>query len=357
MTPPATTALLASGDRLTWDLPAALEASEPPEARGLTRDAVRMMVARRADLSVEHSTFTLLPTFLEPGDVVVVNTSGTIPAAVDARAEDGSELVVHFSTHLGGAGWVVEPRRIAGRSTERWPGPVPWRVLSLPGGASLVLEAPYGEPDRLWRARLDLPGDERALTWLAVHGRPIRYGYVERPWPIAMYQNVYVTEPGSAEMPSAGRPFTPDVVTRLVAKGVTVAPVVLHTGVASLEADELPYPERVRVPPATADHVNAAHRAGRRVVAVGTTAVRALESAADRRGRARPVDGWTDLVVTPARGVRVVDGLLTGWHEPASSHLLMLEAIAGRPLLEESYRAALAEGYRWHEFGDVHLIL
>ena len=355
MTPATSAPALGGADRLTWDLPGALEASEPPEARGLTRDAVRMMVARRADGSIEHSTFTLLPSFLEPGDVVVVNTSGTIPAAVDARAEDGTKLVVHLSTHLDGSRWVVEPRRPAGRATERWRGPLPGRRMALAGGASLTLGSPYDQAGRLWSATLAVDG--RALTWLAVHGRPIRYGYVERPWPIAMYQNVYATEPGSAEMPSAGRPFTPDVVTRLVAKGVTVSPVVLHTGVASLEADELPYPERVRVPAATADHVNAAHRSGRRVVAVGTTAVRALETACGRDGVARPFDGWTDLVVAPARGVRLVDGLLTGWHEPASSHLLMLESIAGLPLLEASYEAALAGAYRWHEFGDVHLIL
>jgi S-adenosylmethionine:tRNA ribosyltransferase-isomerase len=200
-----------------------------------------------------------------------------------------------------------------------------------------------------------VPG--RPLSWLAAHGEPIRYRHVPRPWPLATYQNVYATEPGSAEMPSAGRPFTPEVLTRLVAKGVGVTPVVLHTGVASLEADELPYPERLRVPPVTGERVEATRRAGGRVVAVGTTVVRALETAAGPDGRARPVDGWTDLVITPERGVRLVDGLLTGWHEPASSHLLMLEAIAGGELLEASYRHSLAAGYRFHEFGDVHLIL
>jgi len=158
-------------------------------------------------------------------------------------------------------------------------------------------------------------------------------------------------------MPSAGRPFTAEVVTRLVAKGVGVSPVVLHTGVASLEADELPYPEPLRVPAVTAQRVNAAHDAAKRVIAVGTTVVRALETAAGPDGRARPVEGWTDVVVTPERGVRLVDGLLTGWHEPESSHLLLLEAVAGRPLLEASYDAALDEGYRFHEFGDVQLIL
>lgn len=341
--------------RLDFELPPELEASEPPEARGLTRDAVRMLVTTLAAGSVEHTTFSMLPQLLDEGDVVVVNTSGTIPAALDAVDAAGTMVVVHLSTRVDGSTWIVEPRRVDGRVTERWSGVPPRSPLTLTGGGTLALLEPFGDARRLWTARLEVPG--RALTWLTLHGRPIRYGYVERPWPLAMYQNVYVTEPGSAEMPSAGRPFTADIVTRLVAKGVSVAPLVLHTGVASLEADELPYPERFRVPEMTADRVNAARRHGRRVVAVGTTVVRALESAADDVGDVHPRQGWTDLVVTPERGVRAVDGLLTGWHEPASSHLLMLEAVAGRPMLEASYRASLAEGYRWHEFGDVHLIL
>ena len=342
-------------NRLSYELPTALEASEPPEARGLTRDAVRMLVATKSDRSLVPSTFSFLPRFLEPGDALVINTSGTIPAAIDAVAEDGTALVVHLSTQLDDAHWVVEPRRPTGRATERWEGRLPWHQLSLEGGATLTLERPFDPGARLWVASLRL-GD-RTLNWLAAHGRAIRYGYVERAWPIETYQNVYATEPGSAEMPSAGRPFTPEVITRLVAKGVVVAPLVLHTGVASLGADELPYPERVRVPESTADSVNAAHRRGHRVIAVGTTVVRALETSVGADGRAHPYDGWTDLVVSPDRGVRITDGLLTGWHEPASSHLLMLEAIAGLELLADSYRTGLAEGYRWHEFGDVHLIL
>jgi S-adenosylmethionine:tRNA ribosyltransferase-isomerase len=341
--------------RLTFDLPPALEASEPPEARGQARDAVRMMVAHRASGALEHCTFALLPAFLEPGDLVVVNTSGTIPAAVDAVAADGTRLVVHLSTQLTADRWVVELRRPAGRSTERWHGAPPPSPLTLGPDGSLALESPYGDAARLWVAHLSLP--QRTLTWLAAHGRPIRYGYVERPWPLSAYQNVYATEPGSAEMPSAGRPFTPDVITRLVAKGVGVSPLVLHTGVASLEADELPYPEHVNVPVDTADRVNAAHARGHRVVAVGTTVVRALETAVGPDGVVRPFDGWTDLVVTPERGVHAVDGLLTGWHEPEASHLLLLEAVAGHELLVRSYEASLAEGYLWHEFGDVHLIL
>lgn len=343
-------------ERYTYELPGSREASEPPEARGLTRDAVRMLVSYRETGTVLPSSFIFLPRFLDPGDLLVVNTSGTLPAAVDATADDGTRLVLHLSTRLDGDDrWVVEPRRIVGRATARWPGSPPPRRLRLAGGASATLEEPYGEAARLWTATLDL--GMRTLRWLAVHGRPIRYGYVDDPWPIELYQNVYATTPGSAEMPSAGRPFTPEAVTSLVSRGVVVAPVVLHTGVASLEADELPYPERMTVPEATAELVNATRHRGHRVVAVGTTVVRALETAGGTDGRVGAYDGWTDLVISPDRGVRFVDGMITGWHEPASSHLMMLEAIAGRELLRASYETALEQGFLWHEFGDTHLIL
>ena len=341
-------------DRLDFVLPAELEASTPAEARGISRDAVRMMVARRSSDELVHATFAELPRFLDPGDLVVINTSGTLPAAVQGCA-GGVDVAVHLSTQLDDGLWVVEVRRLAGPSTERWTGPAPARKIALPAGGTVRLVERYLDSDRLWVAALELP--QPLLAYLTVHGQPIRYGYVERPWPLATYQNVYATEPGSAEMPSAGRPFTADVLMRLVAKGVGVTPVVLHTGVASLEADETPYPERFRVPAATAERVNAARRDGGRVIAVGTTVVRALESAARTDGRVEARDGWTDLVITPSRGVAVVNGLLTGWHEPEASHLLMLEAIAGRDLLERSYAASLTEGYLWHEFGDVHLIL
>jgi S-adenosylmethionine:tRNA ribosyltransferase-isomerase len=341
-------------DRLSFDLPPALEAGEPPEARGLTRDGVRMLVAERGSGRLVHSTFVLLPTFLDPGDLVVVNTSGVLAAAVAATAADGTPVVVHFSTRLDDGRWVVELRQPVEHTTQRWSGAIVPRDIELGVDATMHLDERYAGSSRLWVATLDLP--QPVLTWLAGHGQPIRYGYVERPWPISMYQNVYVTEPGSAEMPSAGRPFTPEVITRLMAKGIDVAPLVLHTGVASLESTELPYPERVKVPAPTAERVNATRSRGGRVIAVGTTVVRALETAGET-GVVEPFDGWTDLVITPERGVRVVDGLLTGWHEPEASHLLMLEAVGGRELLERSYAASLAEGYLWHEFGDEHLIL
>jgi S-adenosylmethionine:tRNA ribosyltransferase-isomerase len=344
-----------TSERLTYDLPAALEASGPPESRGLTRDAVRMLVAYRGTDSLVPSSFVFLPRFLEAGDLLVINTSGTIPAAIDATDRRGTDLVVHLSTQLDATRWVVEPRRTIGSTTVRWEGGPPASPLRLVDGATMTLDEAYGDRGRLWVATLDL--GQPVLRWLTTHGRPIRYGYVDRPWPIESYQNVYATQPGSAEMPSAGRPFTAEMITRLTAKGVGVAPLVLHTGVASLEADELPYPERVRVPESTAERVNATRRMGHRVVAVGTTVVRALETSVGADGRAHAYDGWTDLVISAERGVALTDGMLTGWHEPASSHLMMLEAVAGRDLLRDSYDAALSEGYRWHEFGDVHLIL
>jgi S-adenosylmethionine:tRNA ribosyltransferase-isomerase len=177
-----------------------------------------------------------------------------------------------------------------------------------------------------------------------------------------MYQTVFVTEMGSAEMPSAGRPFTPELVTRLVASGVQIAPLVLHTGVASLEDHEPPYEEFYRVSPQTAGRVNAARRNGHRIVAVGTTVVRALETVTDEDGTTTAGEGWTSLVITPQRRLRVVNALITGLHEPRSSHLAMLERVVSAAggeerHLEQAYAEARALGYLWHEFGDSHLII
>jgi S-adenosylmethionine:tRNA ribosyltransferase-isomerase len=348
----------------SFRIPLGGEAGTPVELLGdggvLGSDArvdVRLMVARRASIEISHHRFADLGDALDAGDLLVVNTSAVVPAALDARGTDGSDLRLHLSTQQPGGFWVVEPRRPAGPGTERYVGTPPGHLV-LRGGGRAELLAPYPAGTglvRLWLARIDAPGDLGG--YLRAHGQPIRYAHAEAAWPIEAYQSVFSRDPGSAEMPSAARPFTNALVTDLVTRGVVLAPVTLHTGVSSQEAGEPPYAERYEVPPATAALVNAAHADGRRVVAVGTTVVRALESTADEAGRAHPGRGWTELVVTPERGVRVVDGLVTGWHEPESSHLAMLEAIAGRDLLDASYAAAVAEGYRWHEFGDSHLIL
>lgn len=346
-----------------FEVPPELEAGEPAEARGLDRDGVRLMVANRHEERLVHARFRELPRFLRPGDLLVINTSRTLPAALPAATPEGDQLELHMSTRLPRGSWLVELRRAEGSASAPYQGARAGQRIMLPAGGRARLTSPF-EPDdrppggpahRLWVAEVHLP--EQLFGYLARYGHPIRYAHVREAWPLSSYQTVFALEPGSAEMPSAGRAFTPELVTRLVAQGVVMAPVVLHTGVSSQEEGERPYPEFFRVPPATAGLANAVRAWGGRVVAVGTTVVRALESAADESGTVAAWEGWTDLIVTPDLGVRAVDGLLTGWHPAASSHLLLLEAVAGRALLEASYRAAVRERYLWHEFGDLHLVL
>jgi S-adenosylmethionine:tRNA ribosyltransferase-isomerase len=337
-------------------------AHEPPEARGLPRDGVRLLLGRgRRQPVVTDHVFTDLPDLLRPGDLLVFNTSATLPAALDASTEAGDGLVLHLSTELGPDRWVVELRSPRpGGASAPYRDAVAGMRLRLAGGGVAELRAPVSPP-RLWAATLSFPLGS-VLTTLRRHGRPIRYDYVYRDWPLSAYQSVFADDaapagPGSAEMPSAARPFTDALVTRLAVRGVLLAPITLHTGLASPEAHEKPYAERYQVSASTAALVNHVRGSAGRVIAVGTTTVRALESASDEHGVTHPASGWTELVVTPERGVRVVDGLLTGFHEPAASHLAMLAAVAGEPLLRACYQAALDLGYRWHEFGDVNLLL
>jgi S-adenosylmethionine:tRNA ribosyltransferase-isomerase len=342
---------------LAFELPSGLEATAPPETRGVARDAVRLLVADADAETLIHARFHELAQLLAPGDLVVVNVSGTLPAAVPGRHTRGGRAVrVHFSTRapqLDERWRVVELRTPDGLHPAR--GRVGETIAFDGAAAELELVAPYASGSRLMLARI--AGAQTVSELLQRCGEPIRYGYVPHAWPLSDYQNVYATDPGSAEMPSAGRPFTPRLITALVAAGIAVAPITLHTGVSSPERHEPPFPEQYAVPLATAQSVNATRAAGGRVIAVGTTVVRALETAADERGRVAADEGWTGLVIDPQRGVRAVDGLITGWHEPEASHLLMLEAIAGQDLLRRSYDSALAHGYLWHEFGDSHLIL
>ena len=338
------------------DLSTRSQAHEPPEARGLRRDEVRMLVAHRDDGRLEHARFRELPEHLTEGDLVVVNTSATLPAALPAERESGDAVELHLSTEVPGAAaadrlHVVELRRDRAPLGDGAEG----EVLALPGGGSAHLLSRYLGGERLWVAELRLPNP--LITYLSLHGRPISYPYLRGERPLADYQTVFAVHPGSAEMPSAGRAFTPEIVAALVARGIAIAPIALHAGVSSLESGEPPYPERYRVPASTARLVNATGSGGGRVIAVGTTVVRALESAARADGGIEASAGWTRLVITPQRGVMVVDGLLTGWHDPDAPHQDMLEAIGGSELIAAAYRTAAARGYLWHEFGDLNLIV
>jgi S-adenosylmethionine:tRNA ribosyltransferase-isomerase len=349
---------------LKFSLPPELEASEPPEARGLRRDQVRLMVSNYSTDQIQHTNFYDLPNFLERDDVVVINTSRTRNSALLATRADGTLLELHLSTHLADDLWTVEVRSIYDSDkSKHLDDAQAGEKLSLPDDASVTLLGPYisdcvensAPSETVWRAALNIPAPLE--DYLARHGFPIRYNYVKDRWPLPYYQTVYATETGSAEMPSAGRPFTPELLNRLKVKGIKIAPLILHTGISNLESHEPPYKEFYRVPSETAELVNQAHRTGKRIVAVGTTVIRALESLTNREGVTHAGEGWTCLVIEPKRGLRTVNALLTGMHEPEASHLAILETLAGLSHVKTAYDAALQAGYLWHEFGDLHLIL
>lgn len=348
--------LLAHVPLTRFPAPDRATAPAPAEERGLARDEVRLLVARPEGIT--HVRFRDLPDHLTPGDLVVVNNSATVVRELDGRMPGRGQVVAHLATPLPDGSWVVE-LRTAPDATRAVLDAVPDEVVHV-GPVLLTLTEPYpadrssptGHGSRLWRVQVDGDLDEQ----LRQHGRPIAYGYLDRRYPVAAYQSVFGTRPGSAEMPSAGRPFTERVITRLVANGVGVAPVTLHTGVSSQEAGEAPQPEWFEVTGATARQVNATRAGGGRVVAVGTTVTRALESAVDD-GRVIAAQGWTERVISPSDPARIVNGLVTGWHDPQASHLLLVESIAGPQLTQVAYDAAIREHYLWHEFGDSALLL
>ncbi len=351
MSTPAAVAPLAAGQPDEPVSPA------PAESRGLARDGVRLMVATGRGLV--HARFHDLPAYLHPGDLVVVNNSATIAAELDGRWR-GGPVVVHVATRLDEGTWVVELRTAPAASKPVLDAAVGDRVTLAGSTQLLLLEPRAARPRarsgvRLWRVAVE--GDRPLTQQLLRHGRPISYGYLDRRYPLSAYQTVFAHRPGSAEMPSAGRPFTPDLVTRLVARGVLLATVTLHTGVSSQEAGEPPLAERFAVPAATARLVDVTRRGGGRVVAVGTTVTRALESVVLEDGTLTSRSGWTDRVLSPDAPPRVVDGLLTGWHEAGASHLQLVESVAGPTLMRRAYEAARTGEYLWHEFGDTVLFL
>lgn len=339
---------------LTLSLPASSIATAPAEIRGAGRDDIRLMVTHRSSGVIVDDVFADFGSYLRSGDVLVVNTSATIPAAVDVVAENGTRLRAHFAGPAPAGLWQVEVRDITpSGGTEPGPDLAP-QTLRMPPNAVLHLLARSPRTPRLWIAAF--AGEEDVPGYLTRYGGPVRYAGGER-WPIESYQTVFATQPGSAEMPSAGRPFTASLVTRLVSAGVSLVPIVLHAGVSSYEGDETPGEERYEVSASSATVINTLRTSGGRVIAVGTTVVRALESVVDDLGSVHPGQGTTDVIVSPTRPPRAIDGLLTGWHEPRSSHLDLLEALLPRPQLRDVYDEALARGYLWHEFGDLLLVL
>lgn len=342
-------------------LPKTLECTTPTEERRLPRDATRLMISDRSNNKIVHSNFNHIASFLEAGDVLIVNTSATLNAALKTTLPNGREGRVHLSTPLENNDWLVEIRQVVDKDTKRYYDLKSNQTFELEGGGKLELIAPfYNKTDesdhiQLWKVAFILPISTDA--YLAQYGYPIKYFNIDKTYPLSYYQTVFAQHPGSSEMPSAGRAFTPELVTQLVLKGVQIAPILLHTGISSLEVDEAPYPEYFEVSDFSANLINKTKKENKRIIAVGTTAIRAIESAVNSSGQVESKKGMTNLYITPERGLTIVNGMLTGFHEPKASHLLMMEALADKEHLSLGYTAAVEQSYYWHEFGDLHLLL
>lgn len=325
--------------------PVLLDATAPPERRGIARDEVRLLWTERTTGRHSHASFRDLPLILRKGDLLVVNDSATIPAAIRAERVNGEGLMIHVATRIDPRIWMAEPRGIVTSGEE----------LRLPGGGTVVMLAPV-EPEhpRLWYAWFGLP--ETMYAYLTRFGEPIRYGYITQRFPISDYQTVFAREPGSSEMPSAARPFSRRVLNELHEREVELTAITLHCGVASFESPERPSIERYTVSPKAAATINRARNENRRVIAVGTTALRAVESAV-QLGEVVASSGWTDLVIGRECGVAAVDGLLSGFHSSEATHQWILRAFLDSHDLGEAYNEAAQNGYFQHEFGDVHLIV
>jgi S-adenosylmethionine:tRNA ribosyltransferase-isomerase len=342
---------------IQFELPSELSCPLPTEERKIERDEVRLLVTTNHG-EVHHSTFKFLPDWLQKGDVLVVNTSATIPAALPVSLPGKKTGRLHLSTRLTHSKWLIEIREITGNKTKRWHEGEPGMIFQLSSGAYVILEKRFYNNNQwldLWVAELHTP--QPLQSYLELNARPIQYDKLDRLYPLSYYQTFFSVRPGSSEMPSAGRGFTKTLVERLLNKGITFAPVLLHTGVSSLEENEPPYPEYMEIDPLTAAVINNAKTQGRRIIAVGTTAVRAIESSVNDNGDVMPYRGSTELFIDEGYNMKVINGLLTGFHEPHASHLNMLQSIAGFQHIDMAYQEAIQSGYFWHQFGDLHLVL
>lgn len=342
---------------IQFDVPQQLTCPKPTEERNLERDEVRLLVTSKTG-QIVHSTFNHFPSFLQKGDVLVVNTSATVAAALPIKLPGQRQGKLHVSTKLNEQKWLVEIREMTGNKTVRWKEGEEGLVLQLPSNAEVILKQRFYKNRHwlnLWLA--DFNVHQPMAEYLAVNARPIQYEKLDRLYPLSYYQTFFSFHPGSSEMPSAGRGFTTGVIERLLKKGVVIAPVILHTGVSSLEENETPYPEYMEIDPVTASIINSAKSQGRRIIAVGTTCIRAIETAVNDEGIVKPYRGNTELFIDENYNMKIIDGLLTGFHEPRASHLNMLQSISGFEQINMAYKEAIKAGYYWHQFGDLHLIV
>ena len=340
---------------LQFELPPELEAHEPPELRGLRRDHVRLMVLPRFEGDAIHTKFDALGDFLQAGDLIVVNNSRTLPALLPARDESGDEVEVRLAHRQSEDLWdalVLKGRTHVGR---------PGMQLDFGQNLTAQIMGQNAELPFLWQVQFDRCCSE-LLDLIYRIGFPIRYNYVLGELPLDLYQTVYAAEPGSVEMVSAGRPFTWEVLLKLKRKGIGLAAISLHTTLSSTRDDAIDrthpnYEEEFDVSEATAQAINACHEQGGRVIAIGTTVVRTLETVAQQKGAMVSAHGRTRLHIAAGYQLRVVDALLTGMHEPESSDLDLLSAFIEPGRLKRAYLQAIEQGYLWHEFGDMNLII
>ena len=352
----------AAGDQKpAFNLPAELSADRPPERRGLSRDRVRLLVIDRYADTFTHTRFDRITDFLTPGDLLVFNSSRTLPATLMGKDRDSKLAIeVRLAELLPDGTWLALLLPSSPQKTDE----VLARRLILDFESDLSCEVIARDKRirRLWQLRFSKSGTE-FLDLLYRIGQPIRYRYLSAPWRLSYYQNVYALQPGASEMPSAGRAFTWQLLLQLRSQGVESASIILHTGLSSyldndLDRQHLASEEEFWVSEETADKIRRTKDAGHRVIAVGTTVVRALESAAaEFSGKVRACHRYTEMRITGDYKLQAVDGLLTGLHEPEASHLDLLAAFVPPVKIYAAYNEAIQRRYLWHEFGDLNLIL
>lgn len=334
-----------------FELPPELIAQEPAKRR----DEARLLVLFRSTGCLEHRLFRDLVDYLLPGDVLVLNETRVIPARLRAKkAGNGGEVEVFLLRQLEGECWeaLVRPGRRAKPGTR----------LVLGGG---LAECVVGERTESGGRRVyfssPLPVSELMTRLGEVPLPPYIKKYPQDP---ERYQTVYARREGSVAAPTAGLHFTPELLERIEKSGVKIARILLHVGLGTFRPVRVEditrhhmHAEYYEVSPEAAEVINAARAGGGRVVAVGTTSVRCLEAAAGEDGRVKPGAGWTDLFIYPGYRFRAVDALITNFHLPRSTLLMLVSAFAGREKILAAYRVAVEKRYRFFSFGDAMLIL
>ena len=347
-----------------YDLPAELIAQEPLAHR----DASRLLVLERASGHLRHRRFRELPELLRPDDLLVLNRSRVFPARLLGTRAGGGAAEILLVCPRGADLWeaLLRPaRRLRpGALVDIAPG---FRVRVEPGPEEVAGGAERGAGEAATRLVRLLSDEAEPTVLIERHGHVPLPPYIRRPDRPAdreRYQTVFAREAGSVAAPTAGLHFTPDLLQRLLARGVATASIVLHVGPGTFRPVEVEdvrehrvLAERFTIPEETALAINQARRAGRRIVAAGTTTTRALESRTDAAGRLLGGPGETDLVIVPGFIFRTVDALITNFHLPRSSLLLLVSAFAGRERVLAAYRAAVAARYRFYSYGDAMLMV